>query len=453
MNLLEALSSPSFFDTIQPKKETKKDTDILSKEKEIVKKIFTCNKCQGIPKLIYKGKGMVEEKCLCNNRKTFNITMDEFMKNSNQIKNYQCKFDKSKNAKSYCVDCKGWLCENCVDNHRKFPALKNHNLSTKNLIINNQCVKCSSFKPTYFCNECQFYFCHSCIKNHKEHKATYLSSQNNEIIFKKAVEEFGLIQKQFDKLLNLKVKIIEYIQKIFNEYNQEYTYYVNFMKVLINTYLFLGKNTSDFNMINNLENNKMNIYTELEGINNNDRIQMKTIEIFINCIKGDKNNPSKYITINSNKEENNINNNPFNNDIKYDDINSPIPIPINNPNLSKVSNDLNDFNFNYNMNQESNFYGDNIYDDSNLWNESEISFPKYDDKLIQNQSQNQMNDNIMVYTNTSNKKESLYSLNNMSNMSEIENNINYKQPTKTKKNKKRNNSGSYKRKPLDLNDL
>ena len=87
------------------------------------------------------------------------------------------------NATGYCKECAKFLCQECIDVHKKFTAIADHNVRSLDEVVTSASqllpiMKCSSHNETLeiFCETCEELICHHCtIRIHKEHEYDLVS--------------------------------------------------------------------------------------------------------------------------------------------------------------------------------------------------------------------------------------------------------------------------------------
>ncbi|BFZ15770.1 hypothetical protein BsWGS_18809 [Bradybaena similaris] len=93
--------------------------------------------------------------------------------------------EEDQEASSYCLQCEEWLCESCVDAHRRVRITKDHTISPKEevKVVTHkspweQLMTCKQHKQEqlkFFCEKCETLTCRDCqLMDHKEHKYQFL---------------------------------------------------------------------------------------------------------------------------------------------------------------------------------------------------------------------------------------------------------------------------------------
>ncbi|CAG5133116.1 unnamed protein product [Candidula unifasciata] len=93
--------------------------------------------------------------------------------------------EENQEAGFYCLQCEEWLCDSCVDAHKRVRVTKDHVISPKNevkVVINKspweQLMMCKQHRQEqlkFFCEKCEMLTCRDCqLMDHKEHKYQFL---------------------------------------------------------------------------------------------------------------------------------------------------------------------------------------------------------------------------------------------------------------------------------------
>ncbi|BFZ05146.1 hypothetical protein BsWGS_08185 [Bradybaena similaris] len=93
--------------------------------------------------------------------------------------------EENQEAGFYCLQCEEWLCDSCVDAHKRVRITKDHTISPKNevKVVTNkspweQLMMCKQHKQEqlkFFCEKCEMLTCRDCqLMDHKEHKYQFL---------------------------------------------------------------------------------------------------------------------------------------------------------------------------------------------------------------------------------------------------------------------------------------
>ncbi|KAI8783989.1 E3 ubiquitin-protein ligase TRIM33 isoform X1 [Biomphalaria glabrata] len=95
--------------------------------------------------------------------------------------------DEGEEAGSYCLQCEEWLCDSCVDAHKRVRITKDHTISSKEDVSAKvvtskspweQLMMCKQHKQEqlkFFCEKCEKLTCRDCqLMDHKEHKYQFL---------------------------------------------------------------------------------------------------------------------------------------------------------------------------------------------------------------------------------------------------------------------------------------
>ncbi|GFR97853.1 E3 ubiquitin-protein ligase TRIM33 [Elysia marginata] len=93
--------------------------------------------------------------------------------------------DEGQEAPFYCVQCEEWLCDSCVDAHRRVRITKDHTIIPKaevNIAVNKspweQQMMCKQHRQEelkFFCERCEKLTCRDCqLMDHKDHKYQFL---------------------------------------------------------------------------------------------------------------------------------------------------------------------------------------------------------------------------------------------------------------------------------------
>ncbi|XP_035685738.1 E3 ubiquitin-protein ligase TRIM56-like [Branchiostoma floridae] len=123
-------------------------------------------------------------------------------------------------AKSYCVDCKEFMCDGCINVHGRIAALKRHQVATIDEVRSGgglrakprtqPCKLHADEALKFYCETCKEAVCRDCIMvEHKDHSYNHLSKVSGGI-----KEELAVILEQADKrLTELKGKQQEIVSK------------------------------------------------------------------------------------------------------------------------------------------------------------------------------------------------------------------------------------------------
>ncbi|XP_059160939.1 E3 ubiquitin-protein ligase TRIM33-like isoform X2 [Physella acuta] len=101
------------------------------------------------------------------------------------IKHMCTACDEGEEAGSYCMQCEEWLCDSCVDAHKRVRITKDHSISPKDevKVVTSkspweQLMTCKQHKQEqlkFFCEKCEKLTCRDCqLMDHKEHKYQFL---------------------------------------------------------------------------------------------------------------------------------------------------------------------------------------------------------------------------------------------------------------------------------------
>ncbi|CAL1538893.1 unnamed protein product [Lymnaea stagnalis] len=110
---------------------------------------------------------------------------DQTMPQQNNSKHMCTACDEGEEAGSYCLQCEEWLCDSCVDAHKRVRITKDHTISPKDevKVVTNkspweQLMTCKQHKQEqlkFFCEKCEKLTCRDCqLMDHKEHKYQFL---------------------------------------------------------------------------------------------------------------------------------------------------------------------------------------------------------------------------------------------------------------------------------------
>ena len=205
-------------------------------------------------------------------------------------------------ANQFCIQCKKWLCINCLQDHNQYN--KEHQTSDSEVNLDCKCENHPVDRVVAFCLNCRKHLCHSCKDLHKDHKTILLETLiNANMVIKinenymKAKDKVKTYYKQIrDEAVNaLNTKIIE-IERAYDQNIQINDNIMSYIHMLINSYTVTQK-TPTFPIISNyIKNTKFNL-KEKEDIlkvkNDNETLQTK-IDFTINYLQNDYILPSKY---------------------------------------------------------------------------------------------------------------------------------------------------------------
>ncbi|XP_035828446.1 E3 ubiquitin-protein ligase TRIM33 isoform X2 [Aplysia californica] len=93
--------------------------------------------------------------------------------------------EEGQQAESYCMQCEEWLCDSCVDAHKRVRITKDHVISPKDQVKVvtskspwEQLMTCKQHKQEqlkFFCEKCEKLTCRDCqLLDHKDHKYQFL---------------------------------------------------------------------------------------------------------------------------------------------------------------------------------------------------------------------------------------------------------------------------------------
>ena len=94
--------------------------------------------------------------------------------------------EESAPATSYCMECTEWLCDQCVQAHRRVRITKDHSILPKDSVPSSDTAGAPehySHCPTHktellklFCETCERLTCRDCqLQNHKDHRYSYIN--------------------------------------------------------------------------------------------------------------------------------------------------------------------------------------------------------------------------------------------------------------------------------------
>jgi len=112
--------------------------------------------------------------------------------NQEKDQHFKC-LDGENEAVSYCLDCGVNFCETCSSSHKHFKISKNHKLipieelKDKNQPYSNSRMICSDGKndASSYCFDCETYLCELCVNSHKKLRM----SKNHRIVLLNEMEE------------------------------------------------------------------------------------------------------------------------------------------------------------------------------------------------------------------------------------------------------------------------
>ena len=91
----------------------------------------------------------------------------------------------------HCLDCQCYLCENCLDLHKKVKATKNHQVvsieeikkDVRKLEQKRYCIEHEGEELKLYCKTCQEVICRDCtIVTHKQHDYTFIKAVKEELV-------------------------------------------------------------------------------------------------------------------------------------------------------------------------------------------------------------------------------------------------------------------------------
>lgn len=254
---------------------------VLGKSKE-EKAIVTCPICNTIPKMKYQKKSKnipIDIKCLCS-EETYVITNEELESFVNPVNKKPCQNHHSIMSEKYCLECRQWLCKECLINHNSNDIFKNHKFFDKEVITDLSCQSsnCNNDHYNFYCFQCKIYLCKSCKKNHKNHKIIQYYANK---VYEKAKKKYEKSLEYDYKFLSFKNNLIEYINKIFYDYMDIKKQYNNFYYSLLQTYYKIGRIYPDSKIIDNLRKNEPR-NKNLEQIIKRNSMDLHNIKAFIN---------------------------------------------------------------------------------------------------------------------------------------------------------------------------
>ena len=161
------MNNLEIFDT---KKSIERFNEIEMKE---IPFYFLCKKCKKIPNIFLKDYQNLIINCENCGKKTNEKIENVVNYNSKWISNEIIKFCSIKHEKKilsiiFCKTCNLFLCEDCLNEHKKNDS--NHNLIELNKLKLNFC-NFHNENLTNFCFNCNEEICEECLKNeHNKHK-------------------------------------------------------------------------------------------------------------------------------------------------------------------------------------------------------------------------------------------------------------------------------------------
>ena len=130
------------------------------------------------------------------------------------------------NATGYCKECAKFLCQECIDVHKKWASFVDHKITSLNevatsaskLLIEKQKIKCSTHnKPLeIFCRTCEELICHDCtVRIHRDHDYDLVSDcypnycQKLETSLKSVSDKVTAVNEVLTALINRENEIRE----------------------------------------------------------------------------------------------------------------------------------------------------------------------------------------------------------------------------------------------------
>ena len=201
-----------------------------------------------------------------------NINLKEYMNiyNKNSLSKEKCgKCGKNqKETKGnfiYCSKCSKFLCNLCQINHSNY-----NGHDTINIQRYDSLCKIHSNSFCFYCIKCQKNLCIYCQNEHKSHRIINLMEfAYTKDSKKKLKEEIKDIEMKIKNLDNIKINIIELINKIKESSELE----IKFMNILLNSYEYEeNQHNLNYNIIQNLKNflksNKIKTYEKINDEGN-----------------------------------------------------------------------------------------------------------------------------------------------------------------------------------------
>lgn len=230
------------------------DNNNPQKQKPVPESLYTCTNCHYIPKLYFENnKVTIQCKCCRDCFKIFSI--EEFLQKTKEPILGKCIRHPNNKGAGFCKECNSSYCEECLADHKTYPILKEHVIYSNLMQIPNMCQneKCEN-KATHYCRECMKYLCEKCIKSgHKAHLNKNLDSKLNQSIFKKCKDNLKEAKSLNEKMKKFKEKLLNKINDSYNKYEKTFKAYCDFMDYVCGVFESVGKDTLDFNVVNNLE--------------------------------------------------------------------------------------------------------------------------------------------------------------------------------------------------------
>lgn len=223
--------------------------------------ISVCLNCFKIPlfNIYQKFPDEITIQCQCQSANI--IPIKDYLKEIKHIfhSDPQCdssKFHSNFSASQYCVQCKKWLCEDCLKKHNE--NFFTHQLTKCQEKIEINCQRHCEEKAKYYCLECKESYCSLCTKTHRKHQHVSFEDliENLDINgVKKNLETakhyisdyYNELKDQFLKPLMKKVMQVREAFRASQEKNEEM---INFISILLDNY-----NPNNYYTISNIINN------------------------------------------------------------------------------------------------------------------------------------------------------------------------------------------------------
>lgn len=166
----------------------------------------------------------------CKDKMRCNDTLENFLvkvvekddqgnKGEGEKKKHMCACGEGEEAQegtSFCKDCAEWLCEECVQAHRRVRLTRDHTiksgeealetetvLNTVNELGLEICKRHPGEKSQFFCEACEMLTCRDCqLLEHKDHKYSFLNVAS-ESYRGRLVDHLEQLKRNKEKLVKL----------------------------------------------------------------------------------------------------------------------------------------------------------------------------------------------------------------------------------------------------------
>ena len=244
-----------------------------------VPKFFSCIKCSCIPFITISNKRL-KLFCRCGSSEE-NIASYQskisFINNSLNTHRNKCEgilFHSNKKAKGFCLECKEYLCNECLKYHKEIfkHSIIPYSLNTaQHIKMNNDYM--------IFCLDCFETLCYKCIKYHNTHYYMTVNDIKTQTVeelfinFKKVKHSFkrlltqtknkaikihlskeNVITKEYKKCIIINKRILQLISQLFTCYKKyQHCSFCLYSNIYKNTVFSLKKNYKTLPQMNSLK--------------------------------------------------------------------------------------------------------------------------------------------------------------------------------------------------------